>query len=234
MKASHMDLNENMLRKAQASTIIALALNYKPDKNESSQEVIEHAIASAGPLSNDQNIILKNMLALAESIQDDEEPDESEEDVDDMISHINDWDDIADLYDEDELGVIDDETGEEVHKITESSELLEVLSRAERLKARIRFAKTANKRKLKIRVALKKHSSNATINKRARRMAVKVMETKLARGKSLSTLSVPEKMRIEKIIARKSKLVGRLALKLTSKIRNIERTRLTHSTYTKK
>jgi hypothetical protein len=64
-------------------------------------------------------------------------------------------------------------------------------------------------------------------------MAVNKIKTRLARGKPLASLSVPEKMRIEKIVQKRSKLIGRLALKLTSRIRTIERNRLTHKSFTK-
>jgi hypothetical protein len=168
--------------------------------------------------------------------QSDDEDDISDEELDAMIDNIQDWDHIIDAYDADELAIIDDETGEVVDEdLTDDlkeSELNEVLSRAERLKAKIRFARTSAKRQVKARIALKRHSSSATINKRARRLAINTMKTKLAKGRNLATLSVPEKERIEKLIQKRSNMVGRLAMKLTPKVKNIERSRLTHHTYT--
>ncbi len=162
----------------------------------------------------------------------------SDDELDAMIADIQDWDHIVDVYEPDELAIIDDETGEAVDDdleddLKESTELNEVLSRAERLKAKIRFARTSAKRQIKARVALKRHSNSATINKRARRLAVKTMETKLAKGRNLATLSVPEKERIERIIQKRSKMIGRLAMKLTPRIKQIEKTRMSHSSFTK-
>jgi hypothetical protein len=129
---------------------------------------------------------------------------------------------------------VDAESGEEVHdKIEEAEELNEVLSRAERVKARMRFARTAGKRQRKLQIALKRRSNAATISKRARHLAVKTMETKLAKGKPLSSLSVPEKERIERIIQKRKAVIGRLALKLTSRVKKIETDRMSHKTFTK-
>ncbi len=162
----------------------------------------------------------------------------SDEDLEKLIADITDWEHVVDAYDPEELAIVDDETGEVIDDdltddLKESTELNEVLSRAERLKARIRFARTASKREIKAKIALKRHSSSATINKRARRLAVKTMETKLAKGKPLASLNVQEKMRIERIIQARSKMIGRLAMKLTPRIKKIEKDRLAHKTFTK-
>jgi hypothetical protein len=247
-------INETFLRKTQAAMIIAQSLKYTPEQNESAHETIASAIRNSGPMSPNQIKTLQEMLKLAESIGLDIsnvslldltdaknpvfEDDESEAELEDMVNGITDWEHIIHAYDDHELVMIDSETGEILdHDLTddlaESTQLNEVLSRAERIKSKLRFARTANKRQRSTRLALKRHSSNATINTRARKLAVNMMKTRLARGKSLVDLSVPEKMRIEKIIEKRSKLVGRLALKLTSRIRNIEKTRLAHKAVTK-
>lgn len=243
-------INETFLRKTQAAMIIAKSLKYTPQQNESAQDTIDLAIKNSGPMSPIQVKTLGDMLKLAESVgvninniilpellEEKTEEDTDELELDDMVDGVTDWEHIIHAYDDDELVIIDSETGEVLdHDLTEgldeNDELNEVLSRAERIKSKIRFARTANKRKRATRLALKRHSSNATINTRARRLAVNMMKTKLARGKPLADLSVPEKMRIEKIIENRSKLVGRLALKLTSRIRNIEKTRLAHKAVT--
>jgi hypothetical protein len=246
-------INETFLRKTQAAMIIAQSLKYTPEQNESAQETIDSAIRNSGSMSENQLKTLQEMLKLAESVGVDvsnialpvlteakvpeTEEDESEAELEDMVNGVTDWEHIIHAYDDDELVMIDSETGEILdHDLTddlnESDELNEVLSRAERIKAKIRFARTANKRQRATRIALKRHSSNATINTRARRLAINIMKTKLARGKPLAGISVPEKMRIEKIIEQRSKLVGRLALKLTSRIRNIEKSRLAHKAVT--
>jgi hypothetical protein len=61
-------VNENVLRKTQAATIIAQSLNYVPKENETHQEIIEHAIDSVKVMSEEQIATLKEMLKLAESV----------------------------------------------------------------------------------------------------------------------------------------------------------------------
>jgi len=161
----------------------------------------------------------------------DDEDDMSDEDMDDIVNSINHEDDILDVYDDDELALIDDETGEHVDDLKEEA-LNEVLSRMERIKAKARFARSSAKRERKIKIALKTHSSMSVINNRARRLAVKLMKTRLAK-KPLDTLSIGEKERIEKTIQNRKALINRLAMKLAPRVRKIENTRLAHATYTK-
>jgi len=163
-------INEHMLRKTQAAMIIAQSLGYKSDDQETPQEIIEHAIKNAGVLNAEQAKTLNDMLDLAESVGIDisrvdipevkpviveqktsveapkGEDDLSDEELDDMIDGLSD-DDYLHAYDDDELAVVDDETGEQLDEdISESEELNEVLSRIERMKARVRMAKTKTKR----------------------------------------------------------------------------------------
>jgi hypothetical protein len=56
-------------------------------------------------------------------------------------------------------------------------------------------------------------------------MAIKLMKQKLAK-KPLSQMSVAEKERVEKIIAKRGAVVNRMAMKLTQRIRTIEKQRL--------
>lgn len=60
-------INENELRKTQAATIIANSLNYHPEANETPKEIVNHAIASCGTMTEDQAKTVAEMLALAES-----------------------------------------------------------------------------------------------------------------------------------------------------------------------
>ena len=124
------------------------------------------------------------------------------------------------------MKVVDDETGE---TLEESKELLEVLSRVERIKARVRFARSKVKREIKAKIALHRRSNNKTFAKRARRAAINAMKVKIAK-KPLNQLSVAEKERVERLVARRKKVIDRIALKLTPRIKQIERDRLTHRT----
>ena len=160
----------------------------------------------------------------------------SDKEMDKMADEIDTEEDILDVYDDKELAIIDDETGEHIDDVEDKEvkeeALNEVLSRIERMKAKTRFAKTKAKRERKARIALKSRSSNDTINKRARRLAVQLMKQRLAR-KPLAQLSVGEKERLERIVKKRKVIVNRLAMKLAPRVRKIENTRLAHKTYTK-
>ena len=176
-------------------------------------------------ISEEQRQQVEDLFDLYEELEARQDDEMSEDDIDSIIKSISD-DDILDTYDDDELKVVDDETGE---TIEESAELLEVLSRAERMKARVRFAKTKVKREIKAKIALRRRSNNKTFANRARRAAINAMKVKIAK-KPLSQLSVAEKERVERLVAKRKKAIDRIALKLTPRVKQIERDRLTHRT----
>jgi hypothetical protein len=131
-------------------------------------------------------------------------------------------DDYLDIYDDDELEVIDDE-GE---NLDENVSLSEVLSRAERIKSRIRFARTKAKRQNRVRLALKRVSPMTTINKRAKRLAINKIKRMFFK-KSPAQMSVGEKERAERKLASLPKnFINRFAMKLVPTVRKIEKTRL--------
>lgn len=249
------EINEELLRKTQAATIVAKALRYQPQPNQTPREIINSALESVENLTNEQVETVREMLKLAEEVgveyNKDLEPQVIEEQVvesipvavepkvedgfsddelEDMASGINDFDDIADAYEPGELHIVDDETGEHVDNLDDELKeetLNEVLSRIERIRAKMRFHKTEAKRERKLKIALKKRSSSAQINNRARKMAIKTLKMKLAR-KPLDQMTVAEKERIEALVAKRKKLVDRLAMKMTHRVRQIEKDRLTH------
>lgn len=164
-----------------------------------------------------------------ESYEDEDFGEWTDADFDHLIdSHLSE-DDYLDAYDDDELSIVDDETGE---KIEEELMVTEVLSRMERIKARIRFARTKSKRERKLKIALNKKSSQPVLNNRARKLAIKALKSRLVR-KPLNTLSVPEKERLEKRISKMGKVISRLAVRVMPKVRNLEKTRLQHNKFTK-
>lgn len=154
-----------------------------------------------------------------------------DDDLDAMIKDVSDDDIINHCYDDDEFAIVDDETGEELKEEVEV--LDEVLSRSERLRARARFARSSSKRERKAKIALKRYSSAPVINNRARRLAIKLMKKRLVRGRDLNKISVGEKERIEKVIQNRKKVINRLAMRLIPRIRQVEKSRLTHSKVTK-
>lgn len=150
---------------------------------------------------------------------------ESDEEIEDMIKHIDSLEDILDVYDDDELHIVDEDGTHVSHLNEEVEPITEVLSRIERIRAKLRFAKSASKRERKLKIALHTKSSTAKINHRARVMAIKLMKEKIAK-KPLSQLSLSEKERLERIIQSKKKVLNRMALKLSPRIRAIESARL--------
>ena len=149
-----------------------------------------------------------------------------------MVESIQDEYDIINAYDDSELAIIDEETGEEI--LDKETIINEVLSRSERMRARVRFAKTKSKRERGAKIALKRTSSTVVINKRARRLAINLMKKRLLRGRNASSLSVGEKERIEATIAKRKPILNRLAMKLSPRVRQIEKARLSHHKFTQK
>lgn len=160
---------------------------------------------------------------------DDVEYDES--DLDDIVKSVNHEDDILDVYDDNEFTIVDLDTNKIAEQV-EPQPLVEVLSRIERMRAHIRFMRSASKRARRLQIALHRHSDSKTINKRARRLAVLKIKQRFAK-KPVDQLTVAEKERIERVIESNPSMVNRLALKLVPKIRAIEQQRLTHPAVTK-
>jgi hypothetical protein len=161
----------------------------------------------------------------------------SDEDLDAMADEVQDMEHIMDVYDDDEFAIVDDETGEELEETEEEKSvneqaIMEVLSRMERMKAKMRIRRTKAKRERATKIALKRYSGTATINKRSRRLAVKLMKKRLLRGRDPAKISVGEKERVERVIERKKKLIGRLAMRLAPRVRKIEKARMSHTKFT--
>jgi len=158
----------------------------------------------------------------------------TEEDIDEMVNSVTD-EDIEDLYEEDEIVLVYDDDGEEIPPLQEEAkyDLMEVLSRAERLKGKIRLRKTSAKRGRSTKIALKRFSNPATINKRARRLAIKLMKKRMLRGRDPAKVSVGEKERIEKTMAKRKDIISRVAQRLVSRVRKVEKSRMSHGKVTK-
>lgn len=162
----------------------------------------------------------------------------SDEDLDKMAEEIDDIDDVIDMYDEDELAIVDDETGEEIPDTEEEKQfseqaITEVLSRMERMRAKMRIKRSSAKRERATKIALRTYSGSEKINKRARRLAIKLMKTRLLRGRDPTKVSVGEKERIERTIEKRKVVIGRLAMRLAPRVRKIEKARMTHTKFTK-
>jgi nicotinic acid mononucleotide adenylyltransferase len=161
----------------------------------------------------------------------------SDEELDAMANEVQDMEHIIDVYEDDEFAIVDDESGEELEETEEEKSvneqaIMEVLSRMERMKAKMRIRRTKAKRERATKIALKRYSGTATINKRSRRLAVKLMKKRLLRGRDASKISVGEKERVERVIERRKKLIGRLAMRLAPRVRKIEKARMAHKKFT--
>jgi phosphopantetheine adenylyltransferase len=158
----------------------------------------------------------------------------TEEEIDEMVNSVTD-EDIEDLYEEDELVLVYDDDGEEIPPLQEESkyDLMEVLSRTERMKGKIRLRKTSAKRGRSTKIALKRYSNPETINKRARRLAIKLMKQRMLRGRDPAKVSIGEKERMEKVMAQRKDVISRIAQKLVSRVRKVEKARMSHGKVTK-
>jgi phosphopantetheine adenylyltransferase len=158
----------------------------------------------------------------------------TDQEIDEMVNSVTD-EDIENLYEEDEIVLVYDDDGEEIPPLQEESkyDLMEVLSRTERMRGKIRLRKTSAKRGRSTKIALKRFSNPTTINKRARRLAIKLMKKRMLRGRDYSKISVGEKERMEKVMAQRKDVISRIAQKLVSRVRKVEKSRMSHGKVTK-
>ena len=168
-----------------------------------------------------------------DDINEDELMSQVEADLDALVEE-----DFYEAYDDDELAIIDEDTGEEIEAVAEEAQLdtpalMEVLSRQERIKARARMRRTQTKRERREKVALRQFSTPQVANKRARRMAVSALKKRLLRGQNPNHVSVGQKERIERFIAQRKKIVDRLSARMVSRVKQVEKARMSHKKFTK-
>lgn len=181
-------------------------------------------LATDAGINYDKAIIPETKFKVM-GLEEDTEGQFSDEEIDAIVEALTE-EEILEAYDDEELHIIDEETGEVICELQEDT-LLEVLSRAERIRAKIRFSRSEAKRERKTKIALKTHSSSTTLNKRARRLAINTMKLRLAK-KPLDKLSVAEKERLEKTMSKRKAVIDRMAMKMVPKVKKIETERLSH------
>ena len=183
----------------------------------------------------------KVKYALGEETETEDELDDDE--FDDEVNSMSEPEHIIDAYDDEELAVVDDDTGEELlgmHEYKDEDDkeevkeqvILEAIGRMERIRRAQRFARTKSKREARTKIALRRTSNMSTINKRSRRLAVSMIKKRMLR-KDPATASVQEKERIERFLQTRKAVVDRLARRVAPRIRQIEKARLQHKKYTK-
>jgi hypothetical protein len=213
------DLNPKYKKEIEnyANTGHTNGIEQSPGKN---QPEVTHVGASLTANGDDTMARMKAKKIMGEDF--------TEEELDEWIDSVTE-EDIFETYDIDDFIIIDEDGNEVIIEENVNEEALnEVLSKMERIKAKLRMAKYEPKLTAKREIALRKHSDSHAINNRARHLAVSMFKKKMLKGRDPSKLSSTEHERIDRIIEKKKKLIGRLALKLTSKVRQTEKNRLSH------
>lgn len=196
----------------------------------------QERMAKTAELKKKYNV-KENALSFSSFIKEENESEEetiSEEDIDEIVNGLT-WDDIADLYEDDEL-VYDPESEEEDEDDEEEDEdekedvkeeyLGEKLSAQARLKKRQAFARFRGKRNVARSMKLRRASSMNVLKKRAVLAARRAVYNRFLRGRDKSTLSAAEKDRIEQQVSRMKFIQAAIATKMLPKMRAIEQKRL--------
>jgi hypothetical protein len=137
-----------------------------------------------------------------------------------------DWEDMVDLYDDDELEYVED--GEEVGEIEEA------ITPAGRLKKKFAAMRTKTRRNMARNLALKRVSTPDRIKSRSIRAARRMVYKRLLRNRDISTVSAAEKTRLEAQVKRMAPMVARLSVRIMPKVRKLEQSRIQHGRARKK
>ena len=139
----------------------------------------------------------------------------SEEDINEMVDSLE-WEDIVDLYPEEDL--IEEET----------EQLDEKISAQSRLKRSQGFARGRSRRNTAKSIKLRRASTPATLQKRAQLAARRAIYQRFLRGRDKSALSASEKDRIEQQVKGMKSIQSSIAVRMVPKMRSIEQKRLSH------
>ena len=179
--------------------------------------------------TSDQSDVGESRIPSFKTFIKEEEKKNIEDDVisDEEIANIVDeltWEDIVDLYDEEELVYVDSD--EEEEEEPEDGDLNEKISVQSRLKRRQAFARMRGKRNAARNMKLRRASSMDILKKRANLSARRAVYKRFLRGRDKSTLSAAEKDRIETQVGRMKYMQQAIATKMLPKMRGIEQKRL--------
>jgi hypothetical protein len=139
----------------------------------------------------------------------------SEDDINEMVDSLK-WEDIVDLYSEEDL--IEEETGQLDEKISATS----------RLKRSQSFARGRSRRNTAKGLKLRRASTPQILQKRAQLAARRAIYQRLLRGRDKSALSASEKDRIEQQVKGMKSIQASIATRMVPKMRSIEQKRLAH------
>lgn len=149
----------------------------------------------------------------------------SDEEMQKMVDDL-DWEDIEDLYGDDEKIEDEEEDDEDNKKEVNEQTLYEKLSIQARTKKRQSFSRTKGVRNVARTMKLKRSSSTEVLQKRAVLAARRALYQRFLRGRDKSSLSASEKDRIEQQVKNLKNIQASLATRMMPKIRAIEQKRL--------
>ena len=138
------------------------------------------------------------------------------------------WDDLVDLYDEDEIEYDDSPETEE------GEDLEEGITPAGRLKKKFNAMRTKSRRMMARNIAIKRVSSPEKLKSRSIRAARRMVYKRLLRNRDISTVSATEKTRLEGQIKRMAPMVARLSVRVMPAVRKLEQSRIKNSRTRKK
>lgn len=180
--------------------------HYKKLAQQKTQEILD--------LKKESNIL--NFSSFLKE-QSNEEEKITEKDINDIVDNLQ-WEDIVDLYEDDELVYEPDAVEEE--------SLNEKISAQARIKKRQAFARSKGKRNVARNMKLRRASSMNVLKKRAILAARRSVMNRFLRGRDKATLSAAEKDRIEQQVSRMKYIQSAIATKMLPKMRSIEQKRL--------
>jgi hypothetical protein len=139
------------------------------------------------------------------------------------------WDDLVDLYDEDEI-----EYDESPEKEEEGEDLEEGITPSGRLKKKFNAMRTKSRRMMARNIAIKRVSSPEKLKSRSVRAARRMVYKRLLRNRDISSVSSAEKTRLEAQIKRMAPMVARLSVRVMPAVRKLEQSRIKNSRTRKK
>jgi hypothetical protein len=140
------------------------------------------------------------------------------------------WEDLVDLYDEDEIEYVDSPEKED----DEEEDLEEAITPAGRLKKKFNAMRTKSRRMMARNIAIKRVSTPEKIKSRSIRAARRMVYKRLLRNRDISTVSAAEKTRLEAQVKRMAPMVARLSIRVMPAVRKLEQSRIKNARARKK
>lgn len=141
------------------------------------------------------------------------------------------WDDIVDLYDDDEVEYVENP---ELEEDDDAEEIEEAITPAGRLKKKFNAMRTKSRRMMARNIAIKRVSTPEKIKSRSIRTARRMVYKRLLRNRDMSTVSAAEKSRLEAQVKRMAPMVARLSVRVMPQVRKLEQSRIKNSRTRKK